>query len=89
MKINWKERFKNKTFVVSFAVLVIGFIYQALGMFGVVPCISENAVVNLVVMAIDILVSFGVIVDPTTEGMNDSARALTYGTENDVRKLEE
>ena len=30
----------------------------------------------------------GIVIDPTTDGANDSDRALTYGTDEDVRYLE-
>ena len=39
-------------------------------------------------MVVDFLVLLGVVVDPTTKGINDSERALTYLTENDVRNNE-
>jgi len=37
MKINWKERLKNKAFVVTMATMIIAFVYQLLALFGVVP----------------------------------------------------
>ena len=88
MKINIKERLKNKVFLLAAIALIISFVYQLLGMFGVVPRISEDEIVGLVTMAVNILAFFGVLVDPTTEGMSDSERALTYGTNFDVRVLE-
>ncbi len=88
MKINIKERLKNKVFLLAAIALIISFVYQLLGMFGVVPRISEDEIVGLVTMAVNILAFFGVLVDPTTEGMSDSERALTYGTSYDVRITE-
>lgn len=88
MKINWKARFKNKTFVITFLTLVIVFIYQILGLFGVVPPVSEQALVNAITMLVNILAFVGVIVDPTTDGMNDSERAMLYFTDLDERKVE-
>ena len=88
MKINWKARFKNKTFVITFVTLIITLVYQILGMFNVVPSVSEDAVMNIVTMLVNVLATIGVLVDPTTDGMSDSERALTYGTENDVRNTE-
>lgn len=88
MKINIKERLKNKVFLLAAIALIISFVYQLLGMFGVVPRISENEIEGLVTMAVNILAFFGVLVDPTTAGMSDSERALTYGTSSDVRILE-
>lgn len=88
MKINWKERFKNKTFVIAFAVFIVATVYTALGMFGIVPAVSEDTVTNYVLLGVEFLGALGIVVDPTTNGMNDSERALTYGTENDVRNAE-
>lgn len=88
MKINIKERLKNKVFLLAAIALIISFVYQLLGMFGVVPRISEDEIVGLITMAVNILAFLGVLVDPTTAGMSDSERALTYGTSSDVRVLE-
>ena len=85
MKLNWKARFKNKTFVVSFVTLIVAFVYQMLGLFGIVPSISESSIVNVVTIVINILATFGVLVDPTTNGVSDSDRALTYYTDADER----
>lgn len=86
MKINLKARLKNKTFIVSIATLLITFVYQLLSMFEVVPAVSESTVINLLGMVVNLLAGLGVIVDPTTDGINDSERAMTYYTENDVRE---
>lgn len=83
MKINWKARFKNKAFIITFFTLVVAFVYQILGLFGFVPSISEEGVVNLFTMLVNILAFVGVIVDPTTEGLKDSDRAMLYYTDFD------
>ena len=85
MKLNWKARFKNKTFVISFVTLIVAFVYQMLGLFGIVPSISESSIINVVTIVINILATFGVLVDPTTNGVSDSDRALTYYTDADER----
>lgn len=77
-KINWKVRFKNKTFVITFTTTVIAFIYQILAMFGIVPKIGQDTVVSLLMMLINLLATLGIIVDGTTQGISDSDRALTY-----------
>lgn len=89
MKINWKARFKNKAFLITFIPLVIAFVYQVLGLFDVVPSISENEILELLSMAVNILAFVGVIVDPTTEGIKDSDRAMLYYTDYDERMLDE
>lgn len=88
MKINLKARLKNKTFVVSAIALVLSFVYQALALFNVVPSASEDEVMNVLTMAVNILAFIGVLVDPTTDGISDSERALTYCTDADERKVD-
>lgn len=88
MKINLKARLKNKTFVISAITLIVAFVYQILALFKVVPSISEDQIVNICTMAVNLLAFMGVLVDPTTEGINDSKRAMTYYTENDEREGE-
>ncbi len=78
MKINWKLRFKNKTILVSLFGVVITFIYQILSIIGIAVPISEDNISQLVALLINILVAVGVVVDPTTDGISDSERAMTY-----------
>lgn len=78
MKINWKIRFKNKTFLISFCTAIIAFVYQILSLFDVVPRVSENMIMDLVLLVINLLVTLGIVTDPTTEGVSDSERALNY-----------
>lgn len=82
MNINWKVRFKNKTWLLTFCVGILAFVYQVLGLFGVVPSISQETVVEIIGMVINILVMLGIVVDPTSSGITDSARALTYEEPN-------
>ena len=89
MKINIKARLKNKVFLVSVSVLALSIIYKVLSLFGIAPSVDENAVLEVVSMIIDFLALLGVVVDPTTTGLNDSERAMTYFTENDERKENE
>lgn len=88
MKINIEARLKNKVFLISISVLLISIIYKVLSFFGIAPSIDENAVLEVVSMVIDFLALLGVVVDPTTKGINDSERAMTYLTENDIRDKE-
>lgn len=89
MKINLKARMKNKTFVISSSVLIVSFIYGLLSLLGVAPRVSEEQVTDLVYMAVNILALLGVVVDPTTKGINDSERAMSYYTDSDERMVSE
>ena len=78
MKINWKVRFKNKVWLGSFFSLVVGFIYSLLALFDVFPAVTQNLVVQLLNQVLTFLGLVGVIVDPTTAGLEDSDRAMGY-----------
>lgn len=78
MKINWKLRLKNKTTLLALFGVVITFIYQMLSIVGVTVPISEDSVSQLIALLVNILVAVGVVIDPTTEGISDSERAMTY-----------
>ena len=78
MKINWKVRFKNKTFLVTFITVVVSVVYQVLAALEIVPKISQDTVMNCLLAIVTILTGLGVVTDPTTKGITDSERALEY-----------
>ena len=78
MKLNWKVRFKNKVWLGSFFSLVVGFVYSLLALFDVFPTVTQNLVVQLLNQVLTFLGLIGVIVDPTTAGLEDSNRAMGY-----------
>ena len=78
MKVNWKVRFKNKTWLTMFISLIVGFIFNMLKLFDIVPAFSENLVMNIVGQVLTFLGLIGVLVDPTTAGIGDSNRAMSY-----------
>ena len=78
--INWKVRLKNKQFWLS-VIPAIALVAQAVAaLFGYTIDLTTivgkvQAVVNAV---FGLLVILGVVVDPTTAGVGDSARAMSY-----------
>lgn len=74
--LNLKVRLRNKTFVISMLSVIVAFIYQILGILGIVANISQDKVINILMFIINILAGFGVLVDPTTDGFKDSDRVL-------------
>ncbi len=76
--INWKLRLKNKTTLITLATTIIAAVYSILATFGVTPSITQEQTLNLIIAAISLLVSVGVVTDPTTAGVSDSKQALTY-----------
>ena len=82
MKINWKVRFKNPAFVTTCSALVLTFIYNLLGMFDIVPAVTQDMVTSVIVAVVQVLTALGILVDPTTKGVQDSDRAMSYKEPN-------
>ena len=78
MQINWKVRFKQKVFLTSFISLIVSFVYSMLALFDVFPAITKNQVLEFVNQGLALLGLLGLIVDPTTAGISDSERAMSY-----------
>lgn len=78
MDINWKLRFQNKATLTAIVLGVVALVYQILGLLGITPTVSENEIINIVGMIINLLVLLGVVVDPTTAGVGDSELAKSY-----------
>ena len=78
MKVNWKVRFKNKTWLTMFISLIVGFAFNMMRLFDVAPAVTESFVMNVISQVLTFLGLIGVLVDPTTEGLNDSIRAMGY-----------
>ena len=84
MKINWIVRIKNKAFwlaIIPAVLLLIQAVADVMGYQLDFGDISDKliAVVNAVFVVLSIL---GIVTDPTTDGISDSTRALTYTTPN-------
>lgn len=78
--INWKVRIKNKSFWLALIPAVLLLIQAVAALFGFeldLDFLGERllAVVNALFVVLTIL---GVVVDPTTQGVGDSERALGY-----------
>lgn len=78
--INWKVRIKNKSFWLALIPAVLLLIQAVAALFGFeldLDFLSERllAVINAVFVVLTIL---GVVVDPTTQGVADSERAMGY-----------
>ncbi len=89
MKINIKARLRNKTFLISAITLIVSFVYKLLTLFGVVADISENEIIDVLSIGVNLLALLGVVVDPTTTGIFDSDRVMTYYSEYDAQYDEE
>jgi holin, phage phi LC3 family len=74
--LNLKIRLKNKTFIVTMMTTVIAFVYQMLAQFEIVPKVTQDQTLQVVMLVVNILAGLGILVDPTTDGVKDSERVL-------------
>lgn len=80
MNINWIARIKNKAFWLALVPAVCLLIQAGAAIFGFQIDLGDigNRILDFVNAAFAVLVVLGVVTDPTTEGVSDSARALSY-----------
>jgi phi LC3 family holin len=80
MKINWRVRLLNPTFWIAAIPATLLLAQAILALFGVQFDIEPlNAQLLAIVDALFVLlVILGVVADPTTQGVSDSALAQTY-----------
>ncbi|APR62098.1 phage holin [Staphylococcus condimenti] len=81
--MNWKVRFKSKTFWVAILSAVILFINNVTQAIGVDYTSQLEQFSNGVNGLLAVLVAFGVIQDPTTKGIKDSGIVQTYTNPRD------
>ena len=79
MRINWKIRFMHKPFLVALFSLILLLAQQVGAFFGFeLTSMMSEQLTTILNTILSILVLVGVVVDPTTSGLNDSERASMY-----------
>ena len=80
MKINWMVRIKNKNFWLSLIPAVLLLIQVIAAVFGFTLDLGElgNKLLSVVNALFAVLAILGIVTDPTTAGVSDSNRALSY-----------
>ena len=81
--MNFKVRLRNPIFWMTIIPAVAALIYIVLGFLEVVPPIAQDDLLQGASLLVSALTTLGVLVDPTTAGLKDSHRALTYETPKD------
>lgn len=76
MQINWKLRLKNKVTLISIITLVVAIVYQTLNMFGIIPDIEQQQLLDVLCRIVDLLALLGIVVDPSTAGIGDTKNVL-------------
>lgn len=88
--INWKVRVKNPAFWTGLIGVLATFAIGMAQLFGVDIAAEagswQQALTALVTAVFGVLALVGVTTDPTTKGLGDSSKALTYHAPKDDRE---
>lgn len=78
--INWKIRIKNRSFWTALIPAVLILIQMIAKVFNYELNLTElgTNLINVVNSAFVVLTILGIVIDPTTEGIGDSIKALNY-----------
>lgn len=78
--INWKVRIKNKMFWLALIPAVLLLVQVVAAVFGYTLDLGDlgNKLLAVVNALFSVLALLGIVTDPTTAGLSDSAQALTY-----------
>lgn len=76
MKIDWEARVKNKAFWLALIPAVLLLVTQVAGIFGITVDFTalQDQLLAVVGTVFSLLVIFGVIADPTTDGFGDKPK---------------
>ena len=79
-EINWKVRIKNKVFWIALIPAVLLLVQTGCSVFGVELDFGnlQDKLLAVVNALFAVLVILGIVADPTTEGLGDSKRAMSY-----------
>lgn len=79
-KINWRVRLKSKTFWLTVIPALLLLVQVAAAVFGFELDLGDlgNKLLAVVNALFSVLTILGIVTDPTTAGVSDSAQALTY-----------
>lgn len=83
-KINWKVRIQNKAFWISFVPAILLLVQMVAGMLGYQLELGDlgDKLLGIINAVFAVLASLGIVTDPTTKGLSDSVRAMSYTEPN-------
>ncbi len=78
--INWQVRIKSKEFWLALIPAVLLLVQVVAAVFGFELDLGDigNKLLDVVNALFAVLAILGIVVDPTTDGVGDSAQAMTY-----------
>ena len=79
-RINWKVRIKNKMFWIAVIPAVLLLVQTVCSVFGIELDFGDlqDKLLAVINALFAVLVILGIVVDPTTDGLGDSERAMAY-----------
>ena len=79
-KINWRVRLKSKTFWLTVIPALLLLVQVVAAVFGFELDLGDlgNKLLAVVNALFSVLTILGIVTDPTTAGVSDSAQAMTY-----------
>ena len=85
MGINWTVRIKNKAFWLAIIPAVLMLVRSIAAVFGYALDFTDlkQLLLSVVESVFVVLAILGIVNDPTTKGISDSARAMRYTEPND------
>ena len=84
MMINWKVRILNKTFWITLVPALALLLQTFLAVFNIRLELGDTTdkLLVFIIALFAVLVIVGIVNDPTTSGVSDSTRAMTYERPN-------
>lgn len=79
MGINWKLRVQNRVTLTAIVTDIVAVIFSIMNLVQT-KNFSQQSIMDIVKLVIEVFVLLGIVIDPTTEGLSDSEKALTYTT---------
>ena len=77
---------QNKAWCITMAGALLSIIYQIAELLGIAPIIPKEKIMDLITTVLTVLALAGVVIDPTTDGIEDSSLAMTYCTKDEAPK---
>lgn len=75
MNVNWRIRLRNRAWLSSMLAALTAFAYRVAELLGFTPPVEQAAVLDAAAAILSLLAALGVVMDPTTPGVQDPPRA--------------
>lgn len=87
MNINWKLRLKNKATLTAIISALGLLANQICALLGIDYSIQIKQIIDILMTVLVVLTSVGIVIDPTTQGLNDSdySHQKSAPSSNDVK----